>query len=386
MELSGGCFEWLTDSSVVVPEILDHLLDSLSNTDANRINNTLCRSREDSSHWSLKEIRRLLLIDLGCGTSSLSFDVASDLVMMRRGLRDDLRDEENGLEIRILRIDLPDAQHDSKHDDDIQSGSKNITTTFHGCDLTIRAPEEHIIPSALLEYRKAKQITVTLDKSTLDFLLSSKGSAEYLQNLSCSIKADLAYFLSFHPPIFMKPVLEAIYGDVMSKNLPRCSADATGTASIAAADTAATAWDADGSFRPSSVYQKSVWLYSCSSPLPPDPSRVGEALQRTLDVYFKEVEPMLTTGAERRLRDLWGLGRGLEGESWTNNATCSKRALTLPNYYRRPTEAYRLMFPDESLRECYSLEDFKGEWEAWGGESGGAIDIEDGIRFLRENQ
>ncbi|GMH47937.1 hypothetical protein TrRE_jg10666 [Triparma retinervis] len=159
----------------------------------------------------------------------------------------------------------------------------------------------------------------------------------------------------------MKPVLEAIYGDVMSKNLPRCSADATGTASIAAADTAATAWDADGSFRPSSVYQKSVWLYSCSSPLPPDPSRVGEALQRTLDVYFKEVEPMLTTGAERRLRDLWGLGRGLE-------------------------EAYRLMFPDESLRECYSLEDFKGEWEAWGGESGGAIDIEDGIRFLRENQ
>ena len=32
----------------------------------------------------------------------------------------------------------------------------------------------------------------------------------------------------------------------------------------------------------------------CSSPLPPDPSQVEEALQRTLYAYFKEVGPMLT--------------------------------------------------------------------------------------------
>lgn len=41
-----------------------------------------------------------------------------------------------------------------------------------------------------------------------------------------------------------------------------------------------------------------------------------EALRTAMDGYFREVEPMLTTEAERRLREGWGeRGRGIEGES-----------------------------------------------------------------------
>ncbi|GMI45364.1 hypothetical protein TrCOL_g4371 [Triparma columacea] len=268
--VKSGCFEWLTDSSAIVPEICSHFIESIVGIEG------IERCREKN----VESLER----DLEENVSS-----PSNLEAVKDNL-EDLNDDRS-----LLVIDL-------------------------GC-----------------------------------------GSESYLQNLSCSIKADFGYFISFHPPVLILPILSSIYKQVSSKTLPR-SAVASATEIKPVDPSSSTAWDSSGLFRPSSVYQRSVFLYSCSRPLPPYPTRVEEAVRTAMDGYFREVEPMLTTEAERRLREGWGGGgRGIE-------------------------EAYRLLFPDDSLRGCYSFEDFKSEWSAWGGEQGGTVEVEEGIRFLRENQ
>ena len=172
--VKSGCFEWLTDSSAIVPEICSHFIESIVGIEGiERCREKNVESREGdleenvSSPSNLEALkdnlealnddRSLLVIDLGCGTSNLSSDVAFGLKNLIR-----MKDE-----IRILKIDLPDLPHAHTHDANEETEELTKSTTFHGCDLAVRAPEGRLIPQHLLEYKK-KAIILTLDKVSCD--------------------------------------------------------------------------------------------------------------------------------------------------------------------------------------------------------------------------
>jgi hypothetical protein len=168
--VKSGCFEWLTDSSAIVPEICSHFIESIEgiegiegcreknveSREGDLEENVSSPSNLDALKANLEALnddRSLLVIDLGCGTSNLSADVAFGLKNLIR-----MKDE-----IRILKIDLPDVPHAHTHDTNEETEELTKSTTFHGCDLAVRAPEGRLIPQHLLEYKK-KAIILTLDK------------------------------------------------------------------------------------------------------------------------------------------------------------------------------------------------------------------------------
>lgn len=269
-----------------------------------------------------------LILDLGCGTSTLSIDLLNNIP------------SGNG---RLILVDynateLPETNEDER----VAFANVNLLES------TV------VIPKGTLD-----ENVVLIDKSTLDYILTlgpSSVTSYFLKNILNNL--GIYYCVSYHDPQFLSPILEGCFESVEVITINR----EDGKNTVDSLEEVNYKYNDSGSFDPNEEYFKKCYLYTCRGTGSwYDDNSIERKMKEHLDVYYQQQNSMIKDSRRIEIEECFG------GE------------------IKGLKECWRIMF-DEGLREVYDFELFKEEVWEWHGEEVQGMGIEEVVEFLRVMQ
>ncbi|GMH77289.1 hypothetical protein TrST_g10550 [Triparma strigata] len=271
-----------------------------------------------------------LIVDLGCGSSTLSIDLLLSLGGVDSGL--------------VILIDF------------------NPTSTPTFSDSRVSYLNADLLKP--IELPECDNLCL-IDKSTMDYILTLGPEAvtSYLTNNVLGRDA-VYYCVSYHDEAFLGCIFSNLFESVEMVEVEReDGADAAAHKEKDVADDDNEAYDVNGNFAPNSKYVKKCYLYKCcgSGRGLWKNEEIEERIKQHLDEFYMEKNTMISEERVEELRRLFEGGR-----------------LKLEDVWKR-------VF-DEGLKSVYGLEDFTGEVEEWKGEKVDGLRVEEVVEFLKVMQ
>lgn len=314
-----GDFEWLTTSAILIPHILSIL-------------------HKEFSSLSSESSFEVTLVDLGVGTSTLAVQLREAILKRYSHIKSNnvkvvLVDNNEGATRRLERRYSADNDFVKVVTSDLCSTHASSWATSY---LSMPSP-----------YSQA--LVVALDKSTLDFLISSSAShaGGFLHSIANYIRPSLYICVSFHSPSFLLKVLQSVFTITSTSYVPRSSNHLRASEALQLSES--PTWNKEGTFQPDACYRNAVSVYLCKDIMSEEAAKqlsknhLEKRLGEVVEQYFTQVAPMLTELKYHSLKESWGD----------------------PSTLKALQQAFYLMFPDESLREVYSCDDFREDYASW---------------------
>ena len=173
----------------------------------------------------------------------------------------------------------------------------------------------------------------------------SPGAQQPMKNEECL--SSLSFFFFTPPPSFLLKVLQSVFTITSTSYVPRSSNHLRASEALQLSES--PTWNKEGTFQPDACYRNAVSVYLCKDIMSEEAAKqlsknhLEKRLGEVVEQYFTQVAPMLTELKYHSLKESWGD----------------------PSTLKALQQAFYLMFPDESLREVYSCDDFREDYASW---------------------